>query len=87
MSALDTMVGGQHYQKDGGIQPIQFYNANPQLNFQQTNVIKYIFRHREKKGLEDLKKVIHYTLFEAEFGYSPEDVAKWKKELIELINA
>lgn len=40
MSALDAMVGGSHYQGSGSIQPIQFYHANPQLNFQQCNMIK-----------------------------------------------
>lgn len=87
MSALDTMVGGDHYQATGGIQPIEFYNANPHLNFQQTNVIKYIFRHKDKKGLEDLLKVIHYTMFEAEFTYGKEEVEQWKKDVLKLFQA
>lgn len=69
MSALDTMVGGSHYQTEGGIQPIQFYHANPQLDFQQCNMIKYAYRHKDKNGLQDLLKVIHYALLEAEFDY------------------
>lgn len=69
MSALDTMVGGSHYQAEGGIQPIQFYHANPQLDFQQCNMIKYAYRHKDKNGLQDLLKVIHYALLEAEFDY------------------
>lgn len=68
MSSLDTMVGGSHY-KSTGIQPIEFYNANPHLNFQQCNMIKYAFRHKDKNGLQDLLKVIHYALLEAEFQY------------------
>lgn len=50
-------VGGDHYQKV--IQPwdiIDCYN----LNFYEGNVIKYILRHREKNGIEDLKKAKHY---------------------------
>lgn len=69
MSSLDTMVGGSHY-KASGIQPIEFYNSNPQLNFQQCNMIKYAFRHKDKNGLQDLLKVIHYAMLEAEFQYS-----------------
>lgn len=70
MSALNTMVGGSHYQTgNGGIQPIEFYHANPQLDFQQCNMIKYAYRHKDKNGLQDLLKVIHYALLEAEFDY------------------
>lgn len=80
MSALDTMVGGSHYQTgDGRIQPIEFYHANPQLNFQQCNMIKYAYRHREKNGLQDLLKVIHYAILEAEFNYPKEEVDDWKQ--------
>lgn len=80
MSALDTMVGGSHYQTgNGGIQPIEFYHANPQLNFQQCNMIKYAYRHREKNGLQDLLKVIHYAILEAEFNYPKEEVDDWKQ--------
>ncbi|UIW10577.1 nucleotide kinase [Aeromonas phage BUCT695] len=85
MSALNTMVGGTHYQATGGIQPIQFFNANPQLSFPACNVIKYIYRHKEKKGLEDLLKVIHYTLFEAEFNYAKEEVDQFKANISKLI--
>lgn len=69
MSALNTMVGGGHYQGSNSIQPIEFYHANPQLDFQQCNIIKYAYRHKDKNGLQDLLKVIHYTLLEAEFYY------------------
>lgn len=83
-SVLKTMVGGGHYQPDGTIQPIEFYKANPQLDFQQTNVIKYIYRFKEKNGLQDLLKVIHYTLIAAEFGYKKEDVDKFKQSIIDM---
>ncbi|AFC22027.1 hypothetical protein GAP52_033 [Cronobacter phage vB_CsaP_GAP52] len=80
MSALNTMVGGNHYQTgNGGIQPIQFYAANPQLDFQQCNMIKYAYRHKDKNGLQDLLKVIHYAILEAEFHYPKEEVDDWKQ--------
>lgn len=78
--ALDTMVGGAHYQPDNeNIQPIQFYAANPQLNFQQCNMIKYAYRHKDKNGIDDLLKVVHYALIEVGFEYPdkyPEFVRK-----------
>lgn len=61
-------VGGSHYQ-DKGIQPIEYIHAN-KLNFDEGNVVKYITRHREKNGAEDVKKCVHYALLElnAEYG-------------------
>lgn len=64
------MVGGEHYQPDNkNIQPLEFYAANPQLNFQQCNMIKYAYRHKDKNGIQDLLKVVHYALIEAGFEY------------------
>lgn len=85
-SALNTMVGGAHYQESGSIQPIQFYNANKHLNFQQCNIIKYAYRHKTKNGLQDLLKVIHYTLLEAEFTYEDKEVEKWKRQVLDLLD-
>lgn len=68
--ALLTMVGGSHYQPTNDmIQPVQFYHANPQLDFQQTNMIKYAYRHKDKNGMQDLLKVVHYALLEVGFYY------------------
>lgn len=87
MSALDTMVGGSHYQAEGGIQPIEFYHANPQLDFQQCNMIKYAYRHKDKNGLQDLLKVIHYALLEAEFDYGDdtEKFVEFKRQVSSLV--
>jgi hypothetical protein len=57
-SALDTQVGGSHY-RDKGIQPIIYIHAND-LGFCEGNVVKYVTRWREKNGVADLKKAIHY---------------------------
>ncbi|AVJ48249.1 hypothetical protein [Salmonella phage SE131] len=88
MSALNTMVGGAHYQGSNTIQPIQFYHANPQLDFQQCNMIKYAFRHKNKNGLQDLLKVIHYALIEAELYYcdDTEGLETFKRQAKELVN-
>ncbi len=56
--ALDTQVGGSHY-ADRMIQPIEFILEN-ELGYCEGNVIKYVTRHRDKGGVEDLKKAIHY---------------------------
>jgi hypothetical protein len=57
-SALDTQVGGSHYDQ-GGIQPIEFIHSN-QIPFCEANIIKYIFRWKKKNGMQDLNKVRHY---------------------------
>jgi hypothetical protein len=67
-SALDIQIGGSHY-KNFKIQPIEFIMKND-LNFCQGNAIKYICRYKEKNGIEDLKKAIHYInlLIQLEYG-------------------
>jgi len=57
-SALTKQVGGNHY-RDKGIQPIIYIHAND-LGFCEGNVVKYVTRWREKNGIADLKKAIHY---------------------------
>lgn len=52
-------VGGDHY-KSMAIQPVEFILANG-LGFCEGNVIKYICRYKQKGGIQDLKKVVHYA--------------------------
>lgn len=56
--ALDKQVGGNHY-KDLKIQPIEYILENG-LGFLESNVVKYITRHKAKNGIEDVKKAKHY---------------------------
>lgn len=58
---LERQVGGNHYQKHA-IQPIEYILANG-LDFCQGNVVKLVTRFREKGGIEDLDKAIHYIEF------------------------
>lgn len=55
---LQSQVAGRHY-AEMAIQPIEFITAN-KLRFIEGNVIKYVCRHREKNGAEDIRKAIHY---------------------------
>jgi hypothetical protein len=54
----NNQVGGSHY-KDCKIQPTEFIHAN-NIPFIEGNIIKYVIRHRNKNGIEDLKKAKHY---------------------------
>lgn len=65
---LQTQVGGEHYQ-NFPIQPVEFITAN-KLNFLEGCVVKRICRHRNKNGVEDLRKAIHEIelLIELEYG-------------------
>jgi len=67
-TALQKQVGGSHY-ADMAIQPIEFITAN-RLDFIQGNIIKYICRHKDKNGADDIKKAIHYCelLLQLEYG-------------------
>lgn len=55
--AMDKQVGGSHYQLP--IQPIEYILANG-LGYCEANVVKYVSRWRNKGGVQDLKKAIHY---------------------------
>lgn len=56
----DIQVGGKHYVMP--IQPIDFIMENG-LGFCEGNIIKYVSRHRNKNGKEDLLKARHYIDF------------------------
>lgn len=57
----NEQVGGSHY-KDKKIQPINYILEN-KLTFCEGSVLKYITRHREKNGAEDIRKAIQYLQF------------------------
>jgi hypothetical protein len=63
-------VGGSHYKKYK-IQPSRFINDNKIL-FAEGNAIKYICRHQDKGGKQDLLKAIHYIQMILERDYNNE---------------
>lgn len=65
--ASEIQVGGGHYAKYK-IQPTEFIHAN-NVPFIEGNIIKYVMRHREKNGIEDLKKAKHYIELLIEYEY------------------
>lgn len=60
-------VAGTHYNK-WAIQPLEYTMKN-KLGYCEGSVIKYITRHRDKGGLEDLKKAKHFIELLAEHFY------------------
>jgi len=58
MSAYKKQVGGKHYLKYK-IQPSKFVVEN-KLLYPEGSVIKYILRHQDKGGKQDLKKAKHF---------------------------
>ena len=58
-TANDLQVGGRHYK---GLHPQPWDVAIAwKLDFLEGNVLKYLARWKDKGGVEDLRKVIHYT--------------------------
>ena len=60
VKANDTQVGGDHYKKhDPRAQEhwdiVRFHN----LDYFQVQITKYVMRHKNKNGLQDLKKAAH----------------------------
>ena len=66
--SLDKQHGGSHYKKFK-IQPAEFINEN-KLLFAEGNAIKYIIRHQDKNGKEDLLKAIHFIEMIIERDYN-----------------
>ena len=64
----NKQVGGDHYSKMK-IQPAEFINKNKML-FAEGNAIKYICRHINKGGEQDLQKAKHYIdmIIERDYG-------------------
>lgn len=62
-----VQVGGSHYQLP--IQPITFIQEN-ELEYCVGNVVKYVVRHKDKNGKEDLLKAKQYIDFIIEKEYS-----------------
>lgn len=58
MKTLKKQIGGSHY-KTMKLQPWEIIDACG-LNFYEGNAIKYILRYKNKNGVQDLEKAIHY---------------------------
>ena len=63
---IGKQVGGSHYKLP--IEPIDYIEKN-NLNYCEGNVVKYVTRHKNKKGAEDIKKAIHYLEFILKYQY------------------
>lgn len=58
ITPLTQQIGGKHY-KQLTIQPVEYIHAND-IGYFEGNVIKYVSRWRDKGGVEDLRKALHY---------------------------
>ncbi|MDB4342601.1 DUF3310 domain-containing protein [bacterium] len=59
MKANDHQVGGKHYQIGGVLQHWDVVTLT-ELTYLQGCATKYVLRHRNKNGIEDLRKAQHY---------------------------
>ena len=81
---LVVQQSGSHY-KNGKIQPIEYSERN-NLSTCQGNIVKCITRHKEKNGVDDLAKVVHYALLEALFVYGEDGATELRDKVDSLIN-
>ena len=75
-------VGGDHYKKCG-IEPVEYIHANG-LDFNEGSIVKYISRHRNKNGAEDIQKIKDYCdiILELDYGILPEAKIKENGDVI-----
>ena len=87
MSVWEKQIGGNHYSKYK-LQPSKFVTEN-KLLYPEGCVIKYIVRHQDKGGKEDLEKAKHMIDMIIERDYETEKekkeswvegYRKWKRE-------
>ena len=71
MSEQREQIGGDHYQ-GYVIEPIDFIYLN-QIPAIEANIIKYVLRHQQKNGLEDLQKAKQYIEYLMENAYEAQD--------------
>lgn len=55
----DIQHGGDHYKKYGDLQPWDVITAW-KLGYLDGTALKYIARWKDKNGIEDLRKAIHF---------------------------
>lgn len=65
IKAVDKQIGGQHYKKFP-IQPAYFCHKN-NIPYLEATAIKYLCRWRDKGGIQDLDKAIHFIELLKEF--------------------
>ena len=63
--AIDKQVGGDHYKKFS-IQPAEFCHVN-NIGYLEATAIKYLCRWKDKGGIQDLDKAIHFIELLKEF--------------------
>ena len=80
---LNAQEGGGHY-KNRGIQPLEYTMKN-NLSFCEGNVVKYISRYKDKNGIEDLAKVIHYALLASYEQYGEQGSTELKEKVLKLL--
>ena len=87
MSAYKKQIGGKHYLKYK-VQPSKFVVEN-KLLYPEGCVIKYVIRHQDKGGKQDLEKAKHMIDMIIERDYNKEEepketwlegYKKWKAE-------
>lgn len=66
----EKQIGGHHY-KNMVMEPAEYCAIN-NIPFMEGNVIKYVCRHSEKNGVEDLRKAIHYLEMLIQIKYPSE---------------
>lgn len=59
MSANDKQVAGDHYKQYGNLQPWDVIVAWD-MSYLTGTALKYLARWRDKGGIDDLKKAIHF---------------------------
>ena len=77
MSVWKKQIGGNHYKKYK-LQPSQFVTEN-KLLYPEGCIIKYVIRHQDKGGKQDLEKAKHMIdmIIERDYEAEKEKTESW----------
>ena len=64
---MKTQIGGTHYLKYP-VSPINWALDN-HINAAEFSILRYLLRYRDKNGIEDLDKAIHYVQILMRHGF------------------
>ena len=66
---FDRQVGGSHYQTSDDVVGITEFIMTNNIPYAEGAAMKYIYRHSNKNGIEDLRKAYHFLQFIAYVKY------------------
>lgn len=77
--SINSAINGDHYKRSDEVPDVYDFCESHNLSALQSSAIRYIYRFKNKNGVEDLCKVIHMAVRLAERHYKVDLIAEFNK--------